>query len=89
MFIVESQAKKLQCPFLGGKCIGRDCTAWKPVREGDGQHPAFQMTSCFGFYWQENNETDCSGGCSKCEYCPGRCIRLHPVDPYEAKLKRR
>lgn len=36
MFIVESQAKKLQCPFLGGKCIGRDCMAWKPVREGDG-----------------------------------------------------
>lgn len=84
MFIVESQVKKLQYPFLGGNCIGRNCMAWEPVREGDGRHPAFQMTRCFGFYWEEN-EVECSGGCYKCKHCPGRCIRLHPVDPYETK----
>ena len=86
MLICESEAKKKMCPFLGSQCLGRDCMAWKFVQEGDGRHPAFRMTQCAGLYFDEH-QTECQEDCSSCKHRPGRCIRLHPVDPYAAKRK--
>ena len=85
MFIVESKARKLVCPFLGGRCRGRKCMAWESVKEEGGRHPAFEMTRCFGYV--EDPEGCQPGRCSECLHCPGRCVLMHPTAPYKRGLK--
>ena len=81
MFLPEVEAKKKECPFLGGQCKGRACMAWKPADASDRENP-FRAAACAEIYRDANGEK-CDGNCRRCKYGPGCCALIYPETPIQ------